>query len=291
MTSSKTKWYFTSFCFYRIFLLYRCNSQYFSETSENLKQKIETWCKRKTPLPQCPIINLNTWGHFCNKKLVSRAICKWLNAFTAKAFKNQYLSDKHVLLIRLWFILLCTYKTFKAFCMIVFRDIFIFQLICEVKSCSVWLVHYLKRFTDTVRHLCSLILSFHAFIISDNIYYTISNHSVRFNYGFDVFNICCDPRSVLMLDAKRRALRLTEGYNKRETPKTRGWMLLLYLLNLFLVIPSFAPLYKDIIVVSTVEINVCYTSLSWQTRAFLKSTGKNMKSAGKSCGFFAILHA
>ena len=63
-------------------------------------------------------------------------------------------------------------------------------------------------------------------------------------------------------------------------------MLLLHTLNLFLVhlilfstiIPKFSPsfscLYREDIVISTVEIHVRYMFVSWQDHGFLKSSGK-----------------
>ena len=41
---------------------------------------------------------------------------------------------------------------------------------------------------------------------------TVDN--IRFNYGFEVFNVCCGPRSTLMSDATWRAIVSTEGHNK-----------------------------------------------------------------------------
>ena len=66
-------------------------------------------------------------------------------------------------------------------------------------------------------------------------------NNVRFNHGFEVFNVYCDPR--ININARRGggegggagALISTEGRNKHLTPKTRGWMLLLHTPNLFLV--------------------------------------------------------
>ena len=39
--------------------------------------------------------------------------------------------------------------------------------------------------------------------------------NIRFNHGFEVFNIGCGPRSTLKPDAKQRALISTEGHNQR----------------------------------------------------------------------------
>ena len=38
--------------------------------------------------------------------------------------------------------------------------------------------------------------------------------NIRFNHGFEVFNVGCGPRSILMTDAKQRALISTEGCNQ-----------------------------------------------------------------------------
>ena len=38
--------------------------------------------------------------------------------------------------------------------------------------------------------------------------------NIRINHGFSVFNVCCGPRSIFMLDAKQRALISIEGRNQ-----------------------------------------------------------------------------
>ena len=43
----------------------------------------------------------------------------------------------------------------------------------------------------------------------------VAHLHVCFNHGFVMVNVCCGPRSILMPDAKRRALISTEGCNKR----------------------------------------------------------------------------
>ena len=42
----------------------------------------------------------------------------------------------------------------------------------------------------------------------------MSLYNIRFNQGFEVVNVCCGPRSILMPDAKQRALILPENRNK-----------------------------------------------------------------------------
>ena len=42
----------------------------------------------------------------------------------------------------------------------------------------------------------------------------IWGHNIRFNHGFEVFNVCCGARSILKLNAKRRALILTRAPDK-----------------------------------------------------------------------------
>ena len=41
---------------------------------------------------------------------------------------------------------------------------------------------------------------------------TTTNQS--FNHGFEVFNVCCGPRSILMPEVKQTLLISTEGHNK-----------------------------------------------------------------------------
>ena len=126
--------------------------------------------------------------------------------------------------------------------------------------------------------------------------------SIRFNHRFEVFNICCISRLILMPNAKWRALILAEGRKKTNTEK--AWLnviitcskfisspfICLFFTIIAIISPSLAPLYKDNIVVSTIETNACDTCHSVdKLMRFWKSTGKSWNLLVKVSGSL-LLH-
>ena len=101
-------------------------------------------------------------------------------------------------------------------------------------------------------------------------FFLFTQNNIRFNHGFEVFNICCGPR----------------GPRQNVTLKTFGWLLLLHTLNLFLV-----HLYDYF---QQSFHYFCHLSRSNIEMTLLKkkhglSKSWVLKSTGKSVGFCVIL--
>ena len=73
---------------------------------------------------------------------------------------------------------------------------------CQSHPCSQTQYTEVDEASDKESCLCPSCMAVH-----------ICLYNIRFNHGFEVFNICCDLRSILMSDAKLRALISTEGRN------------------------------------------------------------------------------
>ena len=107
--------------------------------------------------------------------------------------------------------------------------------------------------------------------------------NTRFNHGFEVFNICCGPRLILMpqqtLNTKNLWFNVITHSKFISSPSMCLFSTIFPTFS-----PSFSSLYRDNIGVSTVEINV------WDTCQSLDKLVSFLKSTGKIVGFFAVVH-